>query len=486
MRLLRADIQKYSSLTVHLALPPPTSERRYIIQYPVIHWLNDDILLIVFNCYRLDDEYRWNYRFLWCKLSHVCQRWRYLIYESAFHLGMQITCTNGTPIVDTLDHLPPLPLFVNYTLTIPTEQDELGIYHALRLHGRVRHIGLVLLPSIFHKVIRLMDEHFPALEHLSLTFSESATSKNSFPLILPKAFLAPNLRHLALPNISPPRRLQLLTTTLSLVKLKFSKIQSSSYFRPRLLVARLSSLPQLEELSLSFSIPIPRPSTERELLGKKGAPVILPSLKNLQFEGAGAYLESLVAQIRAPLLEQLRITLFNQIAFAQPHLSYLINITEAFKLPCAVVGFDGNEVYVIMGRHAGWGPFQFHVKCNQLDWQIDCAAQICRSLIPALSGVELIRLMCFHKKIPTEWQNGAVDGSTWHELLRSFIGVKELYIDKPLLEELSCALQVDEVGSDPGFLHNLQSIGAASNLFTSFIDTRQVVGRPVRFSQTTF
>ena len=83
--------------------------------------------------------------------------------------------------------------------------------------------------------------------------------------------------------------------------------------------------------------------------------------------------------------------------------------------------------------------------------------------------------------IPTEWQNGEIDGTTWHELLRSFIGVKELYIDDALLEELSRALQVDEVGLDPGFLPNLQSIHADDNLFTSFIDSRQVVGRPVQF-----
>jgi hypothetical protein len=120
--------------------------------------------------------------------------------------------------------------------------------------------------------------------------------------------------------------------------------------------------------------------------------------------------------------------------------------------------------------------------CKQLDWQIDCAAQICNALIPALSGVERFTLDCFYRfQIPTELQNGAIDSTTWHELLRPFIGVKELHIDPGLLEELSRALQVDEVGSDPGFLPNLQSIAAEDNLFTSFIDTRRVVGRPVEF-----
>ena len=109
----------------------------------------------------------------------------------------------------------------------------------------------------------------------------------------------------------------------------------------------------------------------------------------------------------------------------------------------------------------------------------------CNALIPALSlaGLEQIRLTYLYKKIPTEWQNGAIDGTTWHELLRSFIGVKELHIYDALLEELSRALQVDEIGLDPEFLPNLQSIHAVDNLFTPFIETRQVVGRPVQFSQ---
>ena len=239
----------------------------------------------------------------------------------------------------------------------------------------------------------------------------------------------------------------------------------------------------LEELFIGFSIPIPRPSTERELLGEKGTPVTLPSLRDLQFEGVAAYLESLVAQIRAPLLERLGVTLFNQVAFALPRLSYLIEITEAFKLPCAAVRFNHREVYVTMVHHgSGRGPFLLRVICKQLDWQIDCAAQICHTLIPALSCVEQLSLYHNFRRIPDELRNGAIDSATWHDLLGSFIGVQRLYIKGGLLDELSRALRVDEVGSDPGFLPNLRSISAGRNVFTTFIDTRRVVGRLVQFT----
>ena len=393
-------------------------------------------------------------------------------------------------MMNNLDHLPPLPLFVCYSLsdlvpgTVPTQawkQDELGLYHALRLHGRIRHIGLELPPSILRKVLALMNENFPILERLSLTCWLSDSDDDGYRL--PKAFLAPNLLHLTLLNVGLSKRLRVLTSTVSLVTLMLGGIQTSSYFRPRLLVARLRSLPQLEELSISFSAPIPRPSTERELLGEKGALITLPSLKTLSFHGVGAYLESLVAQIRVPLLEQLSIRLFNQIAFVLPHLFYLINITKVFKLSSARISFHHDEVRVSTFHDLEQIPFSLSLMCKPLDWQIDCAAQICHGLIPTLSGVEELLLPFVgydEEEIPTEMRNGAIDSATWHDILMPFIGVKELYINNGLSEELSRALQEDDVGLDPGFLPNLRSIAAKDNMFTSFINSRLVAGHLVR------
>ena len=364
------------------------------------------------------------------------------------------------------------------------EQDELGICHALRLHGRVRHIELSLLPSILQKVVMLMDQHFPTLEHLSLSFA----ANNTVPLTLPKAFLAPNLRHLALPTFNLTRLVQVFTSTpstISIVTLELSEIQTSAYFRLRHLVTHLPSLPHLARLSIEFSI------AERKLFSNQvvpqGVPVTLPSLTDLQFSGVCFYLESLVAQIRAPLLEKLWITLFGQIPLALPHLSYLINITEAFKFSNAKIGFDCNQVYLTMSHPCSLrrGFFFLGVSYYLLDWQIDEAAGICHALTPALSGIEKLTLLySSYRSVPTKLPHGGANSATWHYLLRSFIGVKSLHIAHVLLERLSLALQVDEVGSDPGFLPNLQSITSTRgnpSLFASFIDTRQVVGRPVQF-----
>jgi hypothetical protein len=260
--------------------------------------------------YRLDEENAWNVHG-WRKVSHVCRSWRYLVHSLAFHLGMHILCTNGTPAVGTLDHLPPLPLFIDYRDTM-SRQDELAIPHALRLCDRVHHIVLHIPPSNLYNILMLMGETFSMLKHLSL----SSASKENTNAVLPKTSHAPNLRHLTLLGINLPKRLRFLTSTVSLVTLVLTNIRASGYFRPGLLVARLQSLPQLEDLPIGFSIPIPRPSAERELLGKWRAPMTLPNLKHLRFRGVSAYLERMLGQIKAPLLEQLEITLFNQIAFS--------------------------------------------------------------------------------------------------------------------------------------------------------------------------
>ncbi|KAH9033796.1 hypothetical protein EDB85DRAFT_1890072 [Lactarius pseudohatsudake] len=75
----------------------------------------------------------------------------------------------------------------------------------------------------------------------------------------------------------------------------------------------------------------------------------------------------------------------------------------------------------------------------------------------------------------------------WHELLRAFIGVKELHISAALSEEeLSCALQVEEPRSDPGLLPGLQELVTefewehTDNPFGSFIDARRITHHPLR------
>ena len=330
-----------------------------------------------------------------------------------------------------------------------------------------------------------MDNPFPILEHLSLSFTGGDMTSRT----LSKTFLAPNLRHLDLLGIHLPKRLRLLSSTLSLVTLKLTNIQASGYIRPRLLAARVESLSQLEELSIEFSIPIPRPSEERLLLGKQGTPVMLANLKSFTFQGVSTYLERLISQIRAPVLTVLSITFFNQLAFTLTHLSQFINITEQIKFSrTATITFLPYDS-IILSHHV-WmyrshpdQGFTLHVMCKPLDWQIDCAAQICSALMLVLSGIESL-ILCNHSEDLSE-TNETDYNTAWPELLRSFIRVKKLYVILPFSLRLSRALEVNEIGLDPGLLPDLQEIVSdyseehADSLFGSFIHARQVAGRPV-------
>ena len=472
--------------------------------------LEDDILLGIFDYYRLDDENDWNVRLgWWCTLSHVCRRWRYLIHSSALHLSMHIRCTNGSPIVDTLDHLPPLPLLIDYRddgyWTVnrfhecarnSRSLNELGIYNALKLRDRVRDIELCVSHPTLGKSLLLMDKPFPILENLVLSFRGDDTSLT--PLKISPLFLAPHLRNLELFGIHLPKRLRLLSSTPSLVSLKLRNIQASGYIRPRLLAARLESLPQLEELLIEFSIPIPRPRAERLLLGKQGTPVVLSNLKSITFRGVSAYLERLISQIRAPVLWELNITLFNQLAFTLTHLSQFINITEQIKFPrtASIEFLPGTSITLshrVKRWHPGWNQgFTLDVMCKPLDWQIDCAAQVCGALMSALSGIEsltLIKSSSLLSRATSDSETNENDyTTTWAELLRSFVGVKELGIDPVFIVELSRTLELDEIGLDPGLLPDLQELKCisygnqtmhADNLFGSFIHARQVAGHPV-------
>ena len=462
------------------------------MQYTTINTLNDDVLFFVFNYYRLDEENGWNAPLGWCKLTHVCRKWRHLLHFSAFRLGMHILCTNGNPMVDTLDHLLTIPLFIDYQDAIApiTQQDEFAIHHALLLRDRVRRIDLHLPPSSLHMFLPLMDGPFSMLEYLSLSYTDAGDPT----LVLPKTFLAPNLRQLTLFGINIPNHLQLLFSTASLVTLVLTDIRASGYFLPGLLVARLQSLPHLETFSIRFFVLIPHPSTERELSGKQGATVTLPNLKNLAFQGVSAYLDCLVAQIKTPLLERVDITLFHETGFELPCLSHFTNTIEGLKFPIANISFGHDMVSVITDYHdSRWynGRFALHVMYGQIDWQIDCAARICNTLMPALLGVEELRLKFREQMMPTEWENGGIDGRMWHRLLRVFVGVKELHICAALSQELSRALQVGDVGSDPGLLPGLREIVSefkgrvVKDLFSSFIRARQIVGHPVRYSPPT-
>ena len=206
--------------------------------------------------------------------------------------------------------------------------------HALHLRSRVRRIDLHIPPLSLRKLLMLMVEPFPILESLSF----SPRVEDDLNLILPTTFLAPSLHYLTLLCVGLPKELPLLSFTALLVTLSLTDIRASGCFLPNYLASRLQALPHPEELSLSLSTPIlPRLSVERELFIALETPVMFPTLQCLTFQ-------SIWKAYALPLLEQLSVTLFNQVALTLPHISNSTNAIVELRFPDARVTFDHNAV----------------------------------------------------------------------------------------------------------------------------------------------
>ena len=442
--------------------------------------LNQDTLLQIFIHYRLQHKEHWNTRFPWLKLTHICRRWRDLVYDSSSVLDMRLLLTNNSPSIQTLSHFPPLPLVITYSDRMAiAPKDEINLLFGLQQYGRVRQVDLRAPSSSFRMWFRKMNRPFPGLEELSLSSTTTETS-----LVLPDTLQAPGLRHLALGGIGLPTAL--LSSTIALSTLSLTQIRASCYFPPRHLVTLLQVLPCIEELTISFSISIPRPSSEGELLLAPIPPVALPNLRLLKFEGVDVYLDNLVAQINTPLLERLDLTLHFDIGFTLVNLTEFIQRTEGFTcLVCRVI-FNKDGASIVAGydeQQQGVGKSSLHVNvnCKSLDWQIGSAADVCSALGEVLSTVEDLTLDLHVIGMPSDWES-TLDSVLWHELLLPFTGVKKLHIGSSLSLELSNALESDTEGL---FLPSLQELEVSLktdhviNALAVLIETRETVGRPI-------
>ena len=463
-----------------------------------IHELDSDSLLQIFSHYRLKYEGNWKRRHTWRSLAHVCQRWRYLMFDMWSHLDMSLVLTINSPSINTLLHLPPIPLFIyspdhgKGAMSVMSRKDEENIRFGLQWVDRVVQVYLRARPSSLRRCLGQMNQLFPRLGDLSLL--STSTEEN---LVLPETFQAPDLRRLALHGIGLSTRSTLKLSAISLSTLSLTHIGASSYLSPGHLVKQLQGLPYLEKLSIGFAIPIPLPSTEGKLLPAPMPPVTLPFLRRLTFRGVGVYLDNLVAQITAPLLERLDLTLLFELNFTLVNLTEFIRRTEGYASGCPDfrVKFKKDGVYVDAGHkkssyHEPWRikTLSVRVNCEPLDWQMDTALQVCRALGKVVSTVEVLSLDLDVDAMPLDWENmleDMQDDMLWHYLLLSFTGVKRLYIGSSLTFELSRTLE--SVIRDPvvDFLPELRElevtvrVDQATNIYPMFLSAREILGRPV-------
>ena len=290
--------------------------------------LPDEILLEIFHFYV--DTSLWyggkRGREAWESLVHVCRRWRRLVFGSPRRLDLRLFCTPETPVKDTLDIWPALPLLVEGNMTLPSGTDN--ILAALEQSNRVSQVKLLNLAVWqLEKVLAAMQVSFPELTDLQLV------SNDETPPVIPDSFLdgsAPRLCYFSLSGIPFPGLPKLLLNATHLVELMLFNIPHSGYISPGAMVALLSTLSSLEKLSLHFRSPQSCPDRESRSLPPLKCSVI-PTLYQFHFTGVTEYLEDLVTLIDAPELHQMDITLFNQIDFDCPRLAKFINRTPSFR-----------------------------------------------------------------------------------------------------------------------------------------------------------
>ena len=465
-----------------------------------IHVLDDDSLLHVFYLYRLfllgEDEKdnarliggwkQWVCERWWYTLTHVCKRWRDVILRSASHLGLSLVCTYGTPVADMLALSPLLPLVVDYSGKPGnnrdlTTEDEEGIIFALKQHDRVLRVRLSPPVSSLRKFIAVMDEEYPVLEHLIIVFEDNSTT-----LMFPESFQAPHLHNLRLQGLALPIGPRLLANAEGLVVLSLVMLHPSTYFDPNTLLQWISLMSQLETLAIYFQFSIPNHNVQKQLThtSRHTSIITLPNLQHFHFHGVSNYLEALVHRITTPQLKDLRIGFSNQLTFSIPCLLQLIAAAENFRSSNAVLAFSDKRVIAgVYPPGPNLCPFSISVYCWHLDWQVSSIAQIFNLLSQMLSAVEFLVLQHdVHTKSSEE--HDEVDRTEWRKLLKPFVNVKTLRIEKGLIKDFTCCFQLED-GEPPlellPELHELEYSGSddTGDAFTSFIDARRNAGLPV-------
>ncbi len=293
--------------------------------------LPDDVLLEIFDFYTKVDGPPYGGEKVraekaradaWQHLVHVCQRWRNLVFGSPLRLNLRLYCTPKTPVRDTLDVWPALPLVVEGNMALSSGTDD--IIAALGQSNRVCEVGLRLEGWHLEEILAPMQVSFPRLTDLQLTLDGETVP------VIPDSFLdgsAPSLRTLELTSISFPGLPKLLLSATQLVYLWLFDIPHSGYISPETMIALLCASPNLDTLHLGFQSPQSRPD-----LGTRRLPPpkrsILRNLQKFRFKGVTEYLEHLVTFIDTPRLNDMDTTFFNQIDFDCPRLAQFINRTS--------------------------------------------------------------------------------------------------------------------------------------------------------------
>ena len=397
--------------------------------------LPDDIILIIFDFYRVDPMNYVGSTFTWHKLVHVCRRWRHLVFASPRRLDLRIVCTGTSPVSELLHVWPQLPIIIKYWLysmpasIIPVPNPN--VLTALGHHDRVREIQLSNLSQ------SLLDIFSTAMQepYLSLTTLELSSDDEIAP-VLPDTFsrgFAPCLQRVWLEGITFPALPTLLLSTVDLVSLLLDRIPpSTGSISPEVMATNLSALTRIKFLRIDFRSPGSAPDIRQHPRNLTRA--LLPCLTWLEFRGISEYLEDLLVRIEAPILDNVNIKFFNQLIFDVPQLLQSLTYSEKLNSPKeTTINFHSDFVQMTLSPPKGTvGNLTLQVLCAVPLQQVSSMVQICNRVMRLLSSVERLEICGGeYENSLQEWQED-IEGSQWLDLLRPFTAVESLHVTESL------------------------------------------------------
>jgi hypothetical protein len=457
-----------------------------------IDMLPDVALLEIFDFYAGDED---ALIMAWSKLVHVCRKWRNVVFGSPRRLNLRLWCGTKTPVRKMLDVWPPFPIYMSAVL-MHGMQDEAysmdDIIAALEQNDRICDLFLNFPGSqkdTWEKVFAVMQQPFPALEHLDITPRYGVNDK-TLPVV-PTSFLGgstPQLQYLSLMSLPFPGLPNLLLSATRLGCLYLHKIPLSGYISPEVMVTCLSVLNRLKSLVIEFESSRCRPD-QKSRRPPPPARTPLPALTEFHFKGVNDYLEDLVARIDAPLLDNVMITYFHQPIFDTPQLTQFISRTPKLKeYHTAALYISNLDAHVELLQKPD-GILLLKILCERPAWQLSFLSQVCSSSFPQglIRAVEALQIIEYWP-LP-EWQDD-IANSQWLELFHPFTAVKGLYICRKVAPRIAHTLQelvgervLEELPAlQTLFFEETLPSGLVKETIGHFVAAREVASHPITIS----
>ena len=397
---------------------------------------------------------------------------------------------------EMLDIWPEFPIVI--MIRDPNISWRWSIYNiiaALALNDRICELELTNLSSPqLDEILPALQFPFPALT--CLRFGPVHDLEVN-PVFQPDSFLGgsiPRLQSLMLDCIPFPGLSKLLLSATNLVSLELRNIPHSGYISPEELVTGLSRLTCLEILDITFESPLFFPDRNSQSLPPQTR-TLLPALTQLWFIGVCEYLEHLVAQIDAPLLDKFGTTFLPQQIFDTAQLTQFFTRTPKFKAHDkaaveASMAFSCRAAGVAFSQRFE-GELGFGISCRQPDLQLSYLPQICRSSF-ARAFIAIAESLHIEENDyppelpPLEWPDD-IESNQWLELLRPFTAVKDLFISRELVPRIAQALKELDGDSVAEALPALQTLfmeeplpsEAVQEAIRQFVGARQLAGHAI-------